>query len=83
MALEEFPCRLPIIRLPGAPAPSSATAGSRRGQIAPIWPSYHLDMLALAAVVMKHGPVLGHGLVLAGFTAAFVLLAGRRLRRVG
>lgn len=52
-------------------------------QIAPIWPSYHLDMLALAAVGMNQGPLLGHALVLLGFTAAFLLLAARRLRRNG
>ncbi len=52
-------------------------------QIAPIWPSYHLDMLALAAVGMKQGPLLGHVLALLGFTAAFLLLAARRLRRNG
>lgn len=52
-------------------------------QIAPVWPSYHLDMLALAAVGMKQGPLLGHGLVLVGFAAGFLWLAARRLRRVG
>ncbi len=52
-------------------------------QLAPIWPSYHLDMLALAAVGMKQGPLLGHVLVLLGFTAAFLMLAARRLRRHG
>jgi ABC-2 type transport system permease protein len=52
-------------------------------QIAPIWPSYHLDMLALAAVGMNQGPLLGHALVLLGLTAAFLLLAARRLRRNG
>src|SRR3546814_13658009 len=38
-------------------------------QIAPVWPSYHLDMLALAAVGMNKGPLLGHVLVLVGFAA--------------
>ena len=52
-------------------------------QIAPIWPSYHLDMLALGAVGMKQGAVLGHVLVLVGFAVIFLLLAARRLRRVG
>lgn len=52
-------------------------------QIAPIWPSYHLDMLALAAVGMKQGPLLGHVLTLLAFTAIFLLLATRRLRRYG
>jgi ABC-2 type transport system permease protein len=49
-------------------------------QIAPVWPSYHLDMLALAAVGMNKGPLLGHVLVLAGFAAVFLLMAARRLR---
>ncbi|WP_424683877.1 ABC transporter permease [Frateuria sp. YIM B11624] len=52
-------------------------------QIAPVWPSYHLDRLALAAVGMKQDALAGHVLVLLGFTAAFLLLAARRLRRVG
>ncbi len=52
-------------------------------QIAPIWPSYHLDMLALAAVGIHRDGLLTHGLVLVGFTAVFLLLAARRLRRVG
>ena len=52
-------------------------------QIAPVWPSYHLDMLALAAVGMNKGSLLGHALVLAGFAVAFLLMAARRLRRHG
>jgi len=52
-------------------------------QIAPVWPSYHLDMLALAAVGMNKGPLLGHALVLVGFAAVFLLMAARRLRRHG
>jgi ABC-2 type transport system permease protein len=52
-------------------------------QIAPVWPSYHLDMLALAAVGMNRGPLLGHVLVLLAFAAVLLLLAARRLRRHG
>lgn len=52
-------------------------------QVAPVWPSYHLDRLALAAVGMRQDALLPHVLVLLGFTAAFVLLAARRLRRFG
>jgi ABC-2 type transport system permease protein len=52
-------------------------------QIAPVWPSYHLDMLALAAVGMNKGALLGHVLVLVGFAAVLVLMAARRLRRHG
>lgn len=51
--------------------------------LAPIWPSYHLNALTQAAVGTSHGPLLGHVLVLAGFTAVFLLLATRRLRRNG
>ncbi|HEY1589117.1 MAG TPA: ABC transporter permease, partial [Rhodanobacter sp.] len=52
-------------------------------QIAPIWPSYHLDQLALAAVGMQQGPLLPHVLTLCGFAVGFLLLAARRLRRNG
>ncbi|MGN2252553.1 ABC transporter permease [Frateuria sp. GZRe12] len=52
-------------------------------QIAPLWPSYHLDRLALAAVGMRQDALAGHVLVLLGFTVAFLLLAARRLRRHG
>jgi ABC-2 type transport system permease protein len=52
-------------------------------QIAPVWPSYHLDMLALAAVGLSKEPLLGHVLVLVGFAAVFFLMASRRLRRHG
>ena len=52
-------------------------------QIAPIWPSYHLDMLALAAVGMQQDALLPHVLVLLGIAAGFLLLAARRLRRNG
>ncbi|MEO8748649.1 MAG: ABC transporter permease [Rhodanobacter sp.] len=52
-------------------------------QIAPIWPSYHLDMLALGALGLGHGGAVTHVLVLVGFTAVFLLLAARRLRRYG
>jgi ABC-2 type transport system permease protein len=51
--------------------------------LAPIWPSYHLNQLTLAAVGMSHGPMLSHVLVLLGFTVGFLLLATRRLRRYG
>jgi ABC-2 type transport system permease protein len=52
-------------------------------QIAPVWPSYHLDQLALASVGMRQGPLLPHVLVLIGFAVGFLLLAARRLRRHG
>ncbi|MGN6329506.1 MAG: ABC transporter permease [Rhodanobacter sp.] len=52
-------------------------------RIAPVWPSYHLDRLALAAVGLNDEPLLGHLAVLLGVTAGFALLAARRLRRHG
>jgi ABC-2 type transport system permease protein len=52
-------------------------------QAAPLWPSFHLDRLALAAVGMRQDALLPHVLVLLGFTGVFLLLAARRLRRVG
>ena len=52
-------------------------------QIAPVWPSYHLDRLALAAVGLNKVALLPHVLVLVGFAAVFLLLATRRLRRYG
>jgi len=51
--------------------------------IAPIWPAYHLDRIALSVVGLGEGSVLPHVLVLVGFTAAFLLIAARRLRRYG
>jgi ABC-2 type transport system permease protein len=52
-------------------------------RIAPLWPSYHLDQLALAAVGVHPGALRVHVLVLLGFAAVFALLAARRLRRYG
>jgi ABC-2 type transport system permease protein len=52
-------------------------------QVAPLWPSYHLDRLALAAVGMPQDALLPHVLVLLAVTAGFLLLATRRLRRFG
>lgn len=51
--------------------------------LAPIWPSYHLNELALAAVGMGRSPLLSHVLVLALFAITCLLLAARRLRRHG
>jgi ABC-2 type transport system permease protein len=52
-------------------------------QLAPVWPSYHLNALALSAVGLSDASRLPHVLVLAGFTVGFLLLAARRLRRHG
>lgn len=53
------------------------------GRIAPIWPSWHLNALMQGAAGMRHGGVAPHLLALAGFTAVFLLVAARRLRRHG
>jgi ABC-2 type transport system permease protein len=52
-------------------------------QIAPIWPSYHLHRIALGAVGMPQGSVIGDVAVLIGFALVCFVLAARRLRRVG
>ena len=52
-------------------------------QIAPLWPSYHLDQIALHALGVTNVPVTQHVLVLCGFTVGFLWLAARRLRRNG
>ena len=52
-------------------------------QIAPLWPSFHLDQLALAAVGVPQQGIVGHVAVLLAFTAVFLLAAARRLRRFG
>ena len=51
--------------------------------LAPVWPSYHLNQLALSAVGLRDGALVPHVLVLAGFALVFFLLAARRLRRNG
>ncbi|TKR30526.1 ABC transporter permease [Luteimonas gilva] len=52
-------------------------------QLAPMWPSYHLNALSQSAVGFDTGPGWPHALILLGFTAGFLLLAARRLRRYG
>ncbi|TCV94880.1 ABC-2 type transport system permease protein [Luteibacter rhizovicinus] len=52
-------------------------------RLAPVWPSYHLNQLALSAIGLGQGGEWGHIGVLAIYTVAFVLLAARRLRRYG
>jgi ABC-2 type transport system permease protein len=52
-------------------------------QLAPIWPTYHLNTLAQSAVGFDTGARLPHVLVLAAFTLGFLWLAARRLRRHG
>lgn len=55
----------------------------RLQQFAPVWPSWHLDQLALAAVGMGHGALPPHVLALSGYTTVFLWIAARRLRRNG
>ena len=52
-------------------------------KIAPIWPSYHLDRIAMHVLGVTPEPITRHVLVLCGFTACFLWLAARRLRRKG
>ncbi|MDF4001889.1 ABC transporter permease [Luteibacter sp. PPL201] len=73
---------LPMAFLAGLWFPLSMMPGVLR-DIAPLWPAYHLDQLALAAVGLGEGGIGIHVLVLAGYTAVFVTIAARRLRRHG
>ena len=53
-------------------------------QLAPIWPSYHLQQLVLSAAGSKAtGASLSHAAVLAGITVVLGVFAVRRLSRVG
>ena len=52
-------------------------------QVAPSLPAYHLDQVALSITGFSHAPIAGHVLALAGYTALFLVLASRRLRRLG
>lgn len=52
-------------------------------KLAPLWPSYHLNQLSLSAVGFDAGAPWPHVLVLCAFTAGFLLLAARGLRRHG
>ncbi|WP_404547070.1 ABC transporter permease [Dyella jejuensis] len=52
-------------------------------QIAPIWPSYHLHQLGLAALGLDQADVAEQVGILAGFTVLFFVIAARRLRRYG
>jgi ABC-2 type transport system permease protein len=52
-------------------------------RLAPIWPSAHLQPLALSAVGLGKDALWPHVLALAGYGLVFFMLAARRLRRVG
>jgi ABC-2 type transport system permease protein len=73
---------LPMAFLSGLWFPLQLMPAALRA-LAPVWPSYHLNELALAAVGMGRSPPLPHVLVLALFAIACLLLAARRLRRNG
>lgn len=51
--------------------------------IAPVWPSYHLDVIAMDVLGVKSATPWPHFAVLVGFTVVFLGLAARRLRRHG
>jgi ABC-2 type transport system permease protein len=73
---------LPMSFLSGLWVPLSALPTVLQ-QIAPIWPSAHLQQLALGAVGLGQSPAWPHVLVLLAYSAGFFLLAARRLQRVG
>lgn len=52
-------------------------------QLAPVWPSYHLNQLALSAVGLGQGASWPHVATLLVYTVGFVMLAARRLRKFG
>src|SRR5271167_4769776 len=52
--------------------------------VSPVWPTYHLQQLVLAALGMSsHGKTTIHVVVLAGVTVLLTVLSIRRLARVG
>ena len=74
---------LPMAFLSGLWFPLSAMPKFLQ-QVAALWPSYHLNQLALSAVGMpSQGSGPAHAAVLCAFTAASLWLAVRRLRRNG
>lgn len=73
---------LPMAFLSGLWFPLSILPGFLQ-QLGPVWPSYHLNQLALNAVGLGHGETLTHLAVLAIYTVFFTVVAARRLRRHG
>jgi ABC-2 type transport system permease protein len=73
---------LPMAFLSGLWFPLSIMPGFLQA-IAPVWPSYHLDRLALVAVGLSDEARWPHVLVLGGLTVVFLWIAARRLRRYG
>ncbi len=71
---------IPMLHLSGLfyPLPKGLQA------MAPLWPAYHLDQLAFAALgAPSRGDLLTHVAVLLGVTVVFGFIALRRLERVG
>ncbi len=73
---------LPMALLSGLWFPLSVLPQLLRN-LAPVWPSHHLNMLAQSAVGFDTGSPWPHVLWLAVFTGVTVALAGWRLRRFG
>ncbi len=73
---------LPMAFLSGLWFPLSALPEFLQ-RLAPLWPSYHLNALSQSAVGFDTGAGWPHALILLAFTAGFLLLASRRLRRYG
>lgn len=74
---------LPLALLSGLWLPLSALP-TVFSTMAPLWPTWHLAQLALPILGQPaRGGAVGHLLVLLGVSAVALLLARRRLRRVG
>ncbi|HEY9131893.1 MAG TPA: ABC transporter permease [Dyella sp.] len=73
---------LPMAFLSGLWFPLTILPGFLQ-QLGPVWPSYHLNQLALNAVGLGQEGTWIHVGVLAIYTAVFIALAARRLRRHG
>ena len=73
---------LPMSFLSGLWIPLSALPQALQ-RIAPVWPSAHLQQLALGSLGLGQSPAWPHLLVLLAYGVGFFLLAARRLHRVG
>ncbi|KAG0920327.1 hypothetical protein G6F32_015656 [Rhizopus arrhizus] len=74
---------LPLALLSGLWLPLSALP-ALFSTMAPLWPTWHLAQLALPVVGLPSaGSIGGHLLVLLAVTVVALLLARRRLRRIG
>jgi ABC-2 type transport system permease protein len=73
---------LPMSFLSGLWIPLSALPQALQ-RMAPVWPSAHLQQLALGSLGLGHSNAWPHLLVLMAYGVGFFLLAARRLHRVG